>query len=77
MNRHPKQSKQPERVLRCFMWLRLAMGRRLSWMNQAGGQRVFKKLDPERFPLCGEGVLPPVLFFSRSELVAVPVRQQD
>jgi hypothetical protein len=37
---------------------------------QAGGQRVFKKLDPERFPLSGEGVLPPVL-------VLAPVRTRD
>jgi len=28
---------------------------------QAGGQHVFEKLHPERFPLCGGGVLPPVL----------------
>lgn len=31
---------------------------------QAGGQHVFKKLDPERFPLSGGGVLPPVLVFA-------------
>ena len=50
--------------------LRLAMRWFQMAMNQAGGLRVFKKLDPERFPLsCGEGVLPPVLFSS-----PVPVR---
>ena len=29
---------------------------------QAGGQHVFEKLNPERFPQCGGGVLPPDLF---------------
>ncbi len=29
---------------------------------QAGGQHVFEKLNPECFPQCGGGVLPPDLF---------------
>ena len=54
--------------------------RRYEMRNQAGGQHVFEKLYPERFPLCVEGVLPPVLFSSRrsrSDTVEVTRRPTD
>lgn len=77
MNRHTAQINQVDRRWFSIPILGAVIQRLLTKRLQAGGQRVFKKLDPERFPLCGEGVLPPVLSLSPVPIERqVPVRQR-